>query len=447
MSNGEHGTPLQLTITQDVSDAFRAPGDCDSGLAIEKRGSINIDQTWRNKRQEFEIYLIDKQYRKGTPAIINVNLNGLFDLVQTCRKAWEQAIEGLTTMRPDATGAGQNPYRPYENAWDKPIDAATFHRLAGKLAVAGEKLFSAVFERNRGTLLDQIAAKLREVARSGRIGLTVHAADFHIPWRMLYTHPQATEALKEDGANFEPAGFWGYQLVIEQFTKDYDIKDHVLARNGKLGFGAALHEGIDTDFKVECVKRHRDFVAASANRLIHVEWTEKTAVTKGLAAEPFDRQVVYFLCHAEGAGSSAAPALESPYLKLADGCKIDAVAIRESVCSRFEPSPPLIFINACRGGQLGTLVKHNFTFATEFLEQGAVCVVGPQIEVPAVFAGEFGKRFFERFIAQTDPPPQVGLILRDLTCEMWEHHNPFGLVYSLYAGADCHIRWTKEGVA
>jgi len=76
-----------------------------------------------------------------------------------------------------------------------------------------------------------------------------------------------------------------------------------------------------------------------------------------------------------------------------------------------------------------------------------VCVVGPQIEVPAVFAGEFGKRFFECFIAQTTPPPLVGGVLRNLAREMWQVRNPFGLVYSLYAGADCHIRWSSEGIA
>jgi hypothetical protein len=67
--------------------------------------------------------------------------------------------------------------------------------------------------------------------------------------------------------------------------------------------------------------------------------------------------------------------------------------------------------------------------------------------VPAVFAGEFGNRFFTAFMQRTKPPPQAGLVLRDLTQEMWKHNNPFGLVYSLYAGADCHINWGEEATA
>ena len=89
-------------------------------------------------------------------------------------------------------------------------------------------------------------------------------------------------------------------------------------------------------------------------------------------------------------------------------------------------------------------MRHGFTFASELLERGAICVVGPQIEVPAVFAGEFGKQFFERFIAPVKPPPQAGLVLKDVTQAMWGKRNPLGLVSSLYAGADCHIRWPME---
>jgi len=72
-----------------------------------------------------------------------------------------------------------------------------------------------------------------------------------------------------------------------------------------------------------------------------------------------------------------------------------------------------------------------------------VCLIAPQTEVPAVFAGEFGKRFFEQFISGKKPPPKTGVILRDLTRDMWERLNPFALAYSLYAGADCHIRWER----
>jgi hypothetical protein len=430
-------TSLTMTLDGDNSNDFRWERDYDLERALDRAGAITIKPDGDG---QFQIFFIDVRFQDGDPGTINLNLSGLFDVVQACRTAWERALEDLMNTRPSPTG-GEYAYRPYENAWDKPVDDGTFRKLAAKLAVAGDELFSSIFERNQGTTLDQIAANLREIARSGSRTLAVKTADFHIPWRMLYTHP--TGKLDADGGNFVPSGFWGYQHVVEQFPARYRVSDHVRARGGKLGFAAALHELIDTEFSVDCIKRHRDFIQSSTDRLAYDEWTKVAELTNGLSANPFERQVIYFLCHAEAAGTTAAPSLTPPTLQLVDG-KIDAVAVRKSIAKRFQPSPPLIFINACRGGQLGTLVRQSFTFASEFLGQGAVCVVGPQIEVPAVFAGEFGNRFFTAFMQRTKPPPQAGIVLRNLTQEMWKHNNPFGLVYSLYAGADCHIRWAEE---
>jgi hypothetical protein len=441
----EGGGSLKVIVASDVSDGFRHLGDYNDEMVIERAGALNIERKG-NGREEFEVSLIDKQFHYvGRPARINLATDGVFELVQACRDAWDAALRALTTMQPSPSG-GEKAFHPYENNWENPVDELTFRILAGKLAVAGERLFSSIFERGKENDLQSLAASLRDMATNRSLALTVYAPEFHIPWRLLYTHPRSGEKLAKDGTNFDPNGFWGYRHVVEQFTDRYVIKDHVVAR-GKLGFGAALHERIDVDFHVDCIKRHRDFVQASATQLDYQEWTKKAEVVDALGAEPFLQQVIYFLCHGETAGTADKPELAPPCLQLANDERIRAIDIRQSIANGFSPSPPLVFINACRGGQLNTLVRHSFTFASQFLEQGAVCVVGPQIEIPAVFAGEFGKRFFERLLFKTKPPPQVGLVLRDLTREMWNARNPFGLVYSLYAGADCHIRWEEHAIS
>jgi hypothetical protein len=73
----------------------------------------------------------------------------------------------------------------------------------------------------------------------------------------------------------------------------------------------------------------------------------------------------------------------------------------------------------------------------EFLNAGANCVLGPQIDLPAVFAAEWAHQFFEEFFKGKR---KIGIIIRDLTrvfCD--QGRNPLGLIYSLYCGLDTHL--------
>ena len=419
-------SPLALTIKQDNTDGYTAIGHYSTEAALVRAGSINLDLTTdESGREAFQIELVDRVFRdherplrRGRPAIINLSIDGLFEVVQKCRMRWEEALSSARCVVPGPGGVGERDRYHYEEEWRCPVDAATFQAIAGKLALAGARMFESVFERGRGTPLDDIAWKLREVFGAGEHAITINAPDFHLPWRMLYTQPVGCEPLKSDGSNFDLRGFWGYQHILEEFTNSIPSADHVTADNGKVWFAAGLHERIDNDLQINCLAVHRKFVQGTEDRLFYDEWTKKAEVPNGLSADPFRHQIVYFLCHAEGAGSADRPSLKPPVLQISDGT-IDAVEIGEVIRHRFGESPPLVFINACRGGHLGTLFSHNFTFVTEFLEQGAVCLIGPQIEVPAVFAGEFGKCFFDLFLAAGDPPPKVGDILRGLTRVMY----------------------------
>jgi hypothetical protein len=446
--------PLVITPQKDLTDGFRSPQLADAflpsakGSGLERSGSIHVAA----EDQRFCVQLLDRLFRpaykplrRSNSAIINLNRDSLFRAVQKCRERWQEGLDIAKYTCRTVIGTETTRYK-FEDDWNKPVDDQTFKIIASKLAIAGSKLFQTIFESNFGTDLDEIAQTLRDAMGSAEHAVTINAPEFHIPWRMLYTHPDP-QGLKNDGSNFLPQGFWGYQHIIEEFTNNYDIADHVTATNGKLAFGAALSENIDQKFGVACIACHRSFVHSHGGRLAYVEWTTKSELIRGLEQNPFSQQVVYFLCHGEVAGGTNDPNIKLPFLELADG-KIDPVEVREAIGTqrRFLGRAPLVFVNACRGAQFETVITHSFSFASEFLEQGAVCFIGPQIQVPAVFAGEFGKQFFDQFLVANDGAPHfAGVILRDLTRRMWEQNNPFGLVYSLYAGADCHVEWQKDG--
>lgn len=84
-------TPLQLTVRQDVSDGFRVNGDYDPNLAFERAGSVNVERKRnRHGQEEFEIQFVDKRFHQGKLAVINLDVDALFDLVQqACRTGWE----------------------------------------------------------------------------------------------------------------------------------------------------------------------------------------------------------------------------------------------------------------------------------------------------------------------------------------------------------------------
>src|SRR5690606_3850121 len=92
------------------------------------------------------------------------------------------------------------------------------------------------------------------------------------------------------------------------------------------------------------------------------------------------------------------------------------------------------FINACESAQLSPLVYDGFV--PYFMSKGARGVIGTECEVPALFAVEWARRFFDRYM-QGDP---LGQIFLDLRREFFfQHNNPMGLLYSLYVDADTRV--------
>ena len=429
----------KINLTDDGEYWAGERDDTDQDSTYKHDGTIIVDQRKNEYGKEFFVVKLLDCRNRTKPLIpirlapLHLDVAEVFEYVQKCRSRWEKVFASATTITTKANGTSKIHFL-FDERFEQPVDANLFKVLASDSR--REVIRCNLYKLKRPSCGRRPSRFFSQREQT----VSVSAPDFHIPWRMLYTHPNPNESLEKDGSNFSPNGFWGYQHIIEEFTTEsYPVKGHVLGHKDQICFGAAIHDKIDADLKVDCVKRHREFVD-KRNDLAYVEWKTKNEVLSGLCGV---LEVVYFLCHAEGSGTMEKPCLRSPVLKLADG-DIDGVEVKECTMKWAEGRGPFVFINACQGGHLGTALSHNFSFANKFIEGGAVCLIGPQIEVPAIFAGEFGKRFFERFMADETPPPTAGVILRDLTRAMWRERNPLGLVYSLYARGDCHIRWKKS---
>src|SRR5215471_5111055 len=108
--------PLQVTVVEGQPEIFDKRTGRSQEQAIDKKGCVNIERkNGENGEEVFEIFLVDKHHRRGRPAIINLNGSGLFDVVQECRAAWEEALESLKERFDDDHGR-QKWYHPYEEA-------------------------------------------------------------------------------------------------------------------------------------------------------------------------------------------------------------------------------------------------------------------------------------------------------------------------------------------
>lgn len=142
---------------------------------------------------------------------------------------------------------------------------------------------------------------------------------------------------------------------------------------------------------------------------------------------------MYFWCH----GQFRTEGADTPVLvlRLSDGRDIDAqtVLARRTIsagallCRR-----PLVLLNACYAGLTGgTELAH---LGGALIRAGAAGVLGPQIEMPQVFAAEYALEYVTRYMGGQETAGGIAHHLARYFAD--EHHNPLGLAYTLHCGMD-----------
>jgi CHAT domain len=141
-------------------------------------------------------------------------------------------------------------------------------------------------------------------------------------------------------------------------------------------------------------------------------------------------RLIYFYCHA-----SSGTDKDEPYLKLGDGKKLSTNSFGDAEGKPISlTAAPLVFINACESAELSPFFYNNFL--NYFVSRGARGVIGTECKIPAVFASEWAKRFFPRFL----PGKSLGELFLELRREFYfKHNNLLGLAYGLYCDGDTQI--------
>jgi hypothetical protein len=342
----------------------------------------------------------------------------LWAAVQQCRDAWRAAVDAYLT---DLTAPA--PRIP----------------LLRDLAEAGYKLFLKLFfpdgdHPELGRVFDVFTKHLHQ----SELWLRIESADFFAPWNLVYSK----QVPLKPGADLDPSGFWGYQHLIEHVPSDVGSQGfEPTARPGHpYRLSLQLDTHLDADFSLPVLQPVTRLLSGyAAAKLAQTSRSCRDDLAEALRGGPRDDHFMYFCCHAEVEGFDASLRLAPSWLNLSDRPEsyIRPDDIEFWLSGQMLDDHPIVFLNACGGTQLNSTFYESF--AKVFLARQAAAVIGPQTEVPVLFAGEFACRFLTEFF-RGGRDNSLGLVLHRLCREMWDvSHNPLGLLYSIYRGADIFL--------
>jgi hypothetical protein len=385
----------------------------------------------------------DERIRARFPALdvpLALDEPKLKGAIRACQAEWKKYVVSLHTKLPRLTADGKIERKyVFQKATCQPVNEGMYETILKKLATAGRKLFIAVF-RPPGDAYKttrDAAQALRELAEERDLWVTVESESFCAPWNLMYlgADPEA------DGGPVRLESFWGYQHIIEHDVCTAISPPAPYAPT----LGVALHfdERLDESFKLVRGNDHlrklfREYAVEGP-----VERNNREEFAAGLRQKRAREQIFYFCCHAKFDGSRDL-SFERPRLLLTTRPSGQPAPIEPSDIDDWLDDwqclegRPLVFINGCEGAKMDSFFYKGF--ATTFLQHKAGAVVGPETEIPVMFARDFAIDFFREFFGG-GPENNVGRVLARVRRRFMsrECRNPLGLVYSLYRGGGLYI--------
>jgi hypothetical protein len=260
------------------------------------------------------------------------------------------------------------------------------------------------------------------------------AEDAPIPWGLLYVGDAAT------GAKLDWDLFIGMRHVIEEIPLQttLSITDSAISSDQpQLAVSVNVNSGIDAQLGIAVVAEQQAYWAAASAARKRIGLTSRTTsvdVVHALADAATDDQILYFYCHAAAAGLADPGGPDAASLVLSDAAITLADLNLDAPTSTPLRGKPLVFINACESAELSPAFYDGFV--PYFMAKGARGVIGTQCKTPALFAAEWAKRFFERFL---DGAPLGDVFLALRREFLAAHGNPLGLLYAVHCDGDTRI--------
>lgn len=252
---------------------------------------------------------------------------------------------------------------------------------------------------------------------------------------MLYVHP--TGELAPNGSNWQKEGFWAYKHIVEHNTKRMTVAKAIVSPDSAINASFCANESIAADLE-HSAKDHIESLLDPPLKL-KMNWTKAELAGSFQLHSNLAHldQLLYFCCYGYGGdtenGGPPAPAK----MLLSDGQAITSNDFAYWQDTKPFENNPLVLINTCQGGQVGSLFYRDFV--RELLARKAGAIIGPQIDLPLVFASEFTRELFTQLLDK-NRSEKLGQLLQQLTRHFLDECcNPLAMTYGLYHGADLRV--------
>jgi hypothetical protein len=294
------------------------------------------------------------------------------------------------------------------------------------LARSGFWFYQSVF---RGPKSDDslrgIGEMLRAYGDRGGQRIQVVSDGLSLPWHLMYLDETF------DGSKLSTEKLLGFKYQIDYIpmrpsTAPRFIDDRPDPAT-EPGILLAVNDDIDRpaeDLHRTLVSDQVDYWRRQAMGPVTV-LRDKEDVALALA-EPGPNRLVYFYCHLAGSEPADCALIFTGYRALAlRDLEIDAPSHLPI------PGAPLVVINACDSVALTPALYAGLL--PYFIGKGARGVIGTEVTVPALFAAEWARRFFDRMLDGESVGQAIFAVRHQF---LTEHRNLLGLLYTPYCEGD-----------
>jgi hypothetical protein len=370
----------------------------------------------------------------GDPcAVLSVKQATVRSLGSRLRRRWKtEFVDARPRTRQDPPVAGR-PDFPYATQVDLTGEPeAELHSVLDELAAQGAHLLFDVLLGGRDRSVSRVRQVLTEVLFRENLRIRFDSDVLYLPWSLLCL-PWSTP--RHTGLDGLFGRFLGHRHQIEQ-TGGYHPELPDSRAPAPLPGQPCVSLNHDTELDVAGRTKAAQVAALLAKDTTFHERRSRQELVDDIAKGKLDEQFMYFWCH----GHFRAETTDSPFLvvQLSDGHDIDAQTVLARCAAHADTvlhRHPLVLLNACYGGMPGTAELAHLGGA--LIQAGAAGVLGPQIEMPQLFAAEYALQYVTRYLSGQDT---AGAIAHALTRYFADtHRNPLALAYTLHCGMDSRM--------